>query len=471
MFADILIACRLCLCKDTKQSYFYIEKLEFTNIQQNLGLKENFAQLGIYPNHVCKKCKDMLKKYEEFKTTSLQNELFIVQCQDNIKHFGLDEALLLFDKYENVSVLESKEEMLSVLHETFVFDNDREHGDGENDNVKEYTDKLENKKEINNHTKNILHTVAIHDQDDQRMDIQLEDVDNTFKVRGNKNQRGIKYLIHYNEPGVCILCHKQYISLKEHEEKFHDHVESIKCPQCKKTVWKTKTRKAKAQVKAHINAVHGTGHKEQTPCKICGKVILKYSINVHLKTTHSAPRYPCTNKDCKKILKTKESLSRHINNKHLNIKTICTACGEAVKNAEGHKRKCSPSQEQLTGRTCNICEKVLASKIMLTYHMNAKHGQGTAKLPCPVCGEYMVNLDNHIKLKHTEEGKQRPFKCTVEGCAAAFKVKANAQIHLSRVHGNLKVPCDICGQWLKNIEDHMRTVHQTGPKHPCPEVC
>ena len=42
-------------------------------------------------------------------------------------------------------------------------------------------------------------------------------------------------------------------------------------------------------------------------------------------------------------------------------------------------------------------------------------------------------------------------------------------MHMS-THTGEKEECGLCGQWLRCVAEHMRTVHKTGKQKPCTEV-
>ena len=45
----------------------------------------------------------------------------------------------------------------------------------------------------------------------------------------------------------------------------------------------------------------------------------------------------------------------------------------------------------------------------------------------------------------------------------------NMKMHMS-THTGEKEECSLCGQWLRSVADHMRTVHKTGKQKPCTGV-
>jgi len=296
--------------------------------------------------------------------------------------------------------------------------------------------------------------------------------------------KAVKYLReHYkkNHPeklpkslnGICVLCNKEYSQgLKEHEMANHDHVGVIECPICNKVFHKTASgtvKNLKSTVKAHINYTHNGYKPLSQPCPICGK--MSTNVKVHMQRSHSTDQVKCTYADCKKVFNTKIKMEYHIKRKHLTVPTVCTKCGDSFKAIKEHQYKCFATEEQVKERSCLICDKVFSSKSSKTLHMKSKHGPGEPEVPCPICGKCVKGLSNHIKVVHTEEGKQagKKFKCDFEGCEQRFRSGAVMRRHYTCAHTDEKEQCGECGQWLKNLYGHMMTVHKMGKKMPCPE--
>ena len=79
--------------------------------------------------------------------------------------------------------------------------------------------------------------------------------------------------------------------------------------------------------------------------------------------------------------------------------------------------------------------------------------------------DWLVNV---LKVQHAEEGRPAPIECSFEGCDVKVNSK-NMKMHMS-THTGEKEECGLCGQWLRCVADHMRTVHKTGKQKPCTGV-
>ena len=80
------------------------------------------------------------------------------------------------------------------------------------------------------------------------------------------------------------------------------------------------------------------------------------------------------------------------------------------------------------------------------------------KLTCPICRKVQMKryeLASHIKWRHREPD----IPCTYEGCKALFKTKADLKGHVLKCHETVKQLCNICGDYFKNLDNHVRMIH------------
>ena len=261
---------------------------------------------------------------------------------------------------------------------------------------------------------------------------------------------------------------------------YHDDVSTMDCPICKKVFNKNASKSLKSTVKYHIKLLH-TGeytkpNHERQPCPMCGKSIKAYSLSTHIRITHATERLECphkgSNSRCNKIFKHQVDLQSHLDKVHCNINVICPDCGKTVKKSsmKDHKVQCTPTEEQRLAKICPVCKKIFASKGSVALHMKTKHGPEESKKQCPECGVEVKHLDHHIKIQHTEQGKKKTINCTDDGCKSMFRTKQAMLTHYKHQHTDEREQCTICGEWLKNLDGHMRTTHKTGNQFPCDEV-
>ncbi|XP_048001143.1 zinc finger protein 567-like [Leguminivora glycinivorella] len=131
----------------------------------------------------------------------------------------------------------------------------------------------------------------------------------------------------------------------------------------------------------------------------------------HCSTFHSGeprPLYPCG--VCGKVMKTKRSLTLHVNYFHVGV----------------------------TSYRCHICGKYLIDRYCLKLHVDKHNNIVRAKkpnklVPCTVCGrnfQHKGSLRVHMNT-HTGE---RPYACPQPQCAAAFTQPFVLRVHLARAH-------------------------------------
>ncbi|CAB3372859.1 Hypothetical predicted protein [Cloeon dipterum] len=102
---------------------------------------------------------------------------------------------------------------------------------------------------------------------------------------------------------------------------------------------------------------------------------------------------------------------------------------------------------------CNICGKLLHSKLMLRQHMRVHMDP----LPCQVCGKMLV--PDRLRVHMRRHKDQRPYFCTK--CGASFQFAHKLKIHM-HMHAESKFSCERCTfkaskKTVLNI--HMRELH------------
>ncbi|KAJ8403931.1 hypothetical protein AAFF_G00347990 [Aldrovandia affinis] len=177
----------------------------------------------------------------------------------------------------------------------------------------------------------------------------------------------------------------------------------------------------------------------------------------------------------------------------------CDMCGKAFRDVYHlNRHKLSHSDEKPF--ECPICQQRFKRKDRMTYHVRSHDGGINKPYICSVCGkgfsrcvnvllqcrggarslrrrlgweeeeETCVGLTGpdhlscHVKHVHSTE---RPFKCQVTACTAAFATKDRLRSHMIRHEG--KVTCNICGKMLSAayITSHLKTHGQTSFNTSC----
>uniref|UniRef100_A0A3B3R7R8 Myc-associated zinc finger protein n=1 Tax=Paramormyrops kingsleyae TaxID=1676925 RepID=A0A3B3R7R8_9TELE len=132
----------------------------------------------------------------------------------------------------------------------------------------------------------------------------------------------------------------------------------------------------------------------------------------------------------------------------------CDMCGKAFRDVYHlNRHKLSHSDEKPF--ECPICQQRFKRKDRMTYHVRSHDGD-VNKPP--------DHLSCHVKHVHSTE---RPFRCQVTACTAAFATKDRLRSHMIRHEG--KVTCNVCGKMLSAayITSHLKTHGQTGFNVSC----
>jgi Zinc finger, C2H2 type len=101
--------------------------------------------------------------------------------------------------------------------------------------------------------------------------------------------------------------------------------------------------------------------------------------------------------------------------------------------------------------TCDMCGNNYTSWVSLHSHVTTVH-KPIGDLPCEFCKKLFKasgNLRRHILSIHK---KSRPHICHI--CAKAFSTNSKLTQHL-KTH-NEPEECEICGKFVRSIEDHLR---------------
>ncbi|KAI1893398.1 hypothetical protein AGOR_G00123320 [Albula goreensis] len=144
----------------------------------------------------------------------------------------------------------------------------------------------------------------------------------------------------------------------------------------------------------------------------------------------------------------------------------CEMCGKAFRDVYHlNRHKLSHSDEKPF--ECPICQQRFKRKDRMTYHVRSHDGGINKPYICSVCGKGFSRPDHlscHVKHVHSTE---RPFKCQVTACTAAFATKDRLRSHMIRHEG--KVTCNICGKMLSAayITSHLKTHGQSSFNTSC----
>lgn len=258
-----------------------------------------------------------------------------------------------------------------------------------------------------------------------------------------------------------------------------------------------------------INLKKGRAHLVYT-CDFCGeKVKFKKEILNHLKQHVNSFKYKC--KECEEAFRSRKKLIDHSWEIHgtkpravvesfacevcdmkFDIRSIyethklshddrarnhvCSVCSAAFKSI-GNLRRHEATHVKTRDYQCAECAKMFKTQLALKIHSETVHTEFKIFVKCSLCSAMIQekHLKIHMKNQHTEQGKQKPFSCTI--CFKTFKTEKLGQRHYEAVHdpkflGAVYV-CSECPSLKfyrhRDLKEHS-FVHFDGVIHQC-EVC
>ena len=425
------MVCVLCLSSSPARSFSSLESSQEL-VTSTLGL--TLTGLGSGQHRLCLKCKQIMQKFEEFRTLALGNIQFAVCNQNTIQTHGPEKSKLLISEkvHENIEDIDAKEE------------------DSDNDDLEDQY--AENQGEI---------------RDFEYTD-DIEEDEIKSEPSAEKKQKNRKYRSGPQKPGFCDICQKDYSCLSDHTSQTHYGAGDIPCTICGKVF------KNKRYLYSHM-ARHNA---PMVPCEECGKLIKSGDpMKKHIKYFHKVADIPCTYPDCAKLFKQPQTLQIHIQTVHIGETTLCNCCGETVKNLNAHKAVCKECPENRALRTCSFCQRLCSSSAAKNSHESSIHGD-EPPTTCNICGKTVKGIENHMENMHSPVKTFKPCICMVDGCRKSFKTKTELNAHTTAVHLKTKEQCPDCDQWfsVSHLKTHLRLVHGNGKKrvyqgkrYPCPE--
>lgn len=222
-------------------------------------------------------------------------------------------------------------------------------------------------------------------------------------------------------PIDCNICKKNFESLDAYVEHVIEHDSKgldVKIDDTTgevtitKKVIRTGRKKSDAPPKKQK---YDPNKKTERFCDLCGKVFsssatfIVHRHRVHL-TTFKGEMFKCL--ECPFEGKSKVAIRDHVRDVHRCDPTDCPICGKTFQtNRKMMRHKKFTHEPHKMAIKCEICPSRpgFKSNTLLQKHIAVTHGVGSAA---------MVG-----------------FKCSVEGCDAAYATEKNLQKHLENIHG------------------------------------
>ncbi|XP_044740458.1 zinc finger protein 260-like [Chrysoperla carnea] len=258
----------------------------------------------------------------------------------------------------------------------------------------------------------------------------------------------------------CSECHKKVNDLELHMKK-HLNI-PFKCEICGAEMLRTNYAR---HLKAHKN-------ERPFPCTLCTRHFRdKYTLRLHLRT-HSGERpYKCTL--CERSFKLQFQLKNHLN-KHYAGEIKEPVKAEPVPDLD---IKCEEEAEF----ECTDCNEKFTSKRGLSRHKNLAHGSGTKTGLCNLCGKLLASKlslkqhQQHCQVKKekddksSEDNEPKDFEC--ETCNKKYSTKDALTRHKT-LHRKKPHLCTLCGKLLASklsLKGH-QLIHSGGKPYKC-NVC
>ncbi|XP_055938704.1 transcription factor IIIA-like isoform X2 [Argiope bruennichi] len=198
----------------------------------------------------------------------------------------------------------------------------------------------------------------------------------------------------------------------------------------------------------------------------CGK---SFTSSSHLKRhegTHGSS-YRCTVENCLEILKTKDTLRKHIKEVHLKLKKhkvyTCTQCGKEF-NKHNTLQKHELRHSGQLPHKCSFedCQKAFLTPSKLKRHMKVHEGY-----PCKISDCDKVFGKWTLYVQHVRDCHRPEIKCKVcdKVFSTSFGLKLHAPLH---DESRLVYPCQVpnCSRYYfaeRNLKWHMRKYHAKRP--------
>lgn len=272
-------------------------------------------------------------------------------------------------------------------------------------------------------------------------------------------------LIHHQEvhgqKGYLMCCSRKFrqkSALVDHLD-FHANPEHFQCQTCQRNFGSL------SNLRTHITISHLPQTRFQ--CDVCGKFInCKYRLTSHLKThlshSKSTDKFPCLEKDCGKIFRSKLGLKSHNRICHNpNRDTFsCEICGKQLMTRTSLKDHVENTHaEKIVKIQCQLCGHYIKNEYSMKKHLN-RHKQMTEDITCEYCGKKCTTkaaLRSHLRMKHL---LQRNFKCCF--CEKSFKQAIDQKEHEATHTGIDLYSCLWCSATFKfgaNFRAHRKSVH------------
>lgn len=248
----------------------------------------------------------------------------------------------------------------------------------------------------------------------------------------------LHYNTHHSVKGYVLCCDAKLVKARALAMHMCRHLqpEAFKCPKCDKMMTCPKI------LQYHIQN-HLPEEERPLACPECPRRFSYSSALVAHAISHQPEEERIAHicDECGKTFSSSGRLSTHINvvhTKHDQV-FVCHICARQFGckgNLVYHLTTHQPNMHQVQ---CTVCKKWLKNKLCLRKHM-VQHS--LVRYACELCDYSALNrqcLRNHVRVQHSDV---KPFNC--EHCDKAFKLKNTLMNHLVQHTGIRKFSCQFC---------------------------
>lgn len=304
-------SCRVCLNQTKKTDKSFTD----TDIEQYLfctGISINTEDI---PQKICQKCRNELKRFEQFKKKSIEVEtrIKLLQLEIRQKHSDIDSVVIKADNSVKAEKFEEDELNINDYeNSSFLYNFDEPKIE-----VTKSGDTDENFHEPNSDNK--AGTVKKTSSSKKTRPKANKNEENANKKKKNTNK------LPYSNP--CHMCHltfKSRADRKRHETEDHPKEPRFYCDLCNSE----KSFNEKIKLLGHFQNLHC----DTQPCPVCKKPIKTRRMQIHLKRMHSEEKNYFCHK-CGRGFALRLQLERHYQRKHVerkDWKCVCNYCGKRV---------------------------------------------------------------------------------------------------------------------------------------------
>ncbi|XP_075988616.1 uncharacterized protein LOC142984743 [Anticarsia gemmatalis] len=225
---------------------------------------------------------------------------------------------------------------------------------------------------------------------------------------------------------------------------------------------KSALKSTKSALKSTKSTTSNPSSTESAPKSTNSATKVKYNFDQHITFDKESEKYSCN--QCLKEFKSLKNMLSHCIEKHDVLPYECTYCDKKYrmkKQVVKHVNTVHAVQGKETYK-CSFCNKKFIEKAKLVEHEFRHTNAG--KFQCDICNRVLkskVALTNHLWYIHYGVKLKNQVLCDI--CGHSFNDKTNLNIHIRSVHLKEKpFTCPICNKHYsakKHVKDHIKTVH------------